>query len=117
MTYTDLFLLDIVNSAPAPDYIDDGRFHWSLVSFPARDGWKVVFSYRSAELSRVDHLVTPQGMVIPVDGVQRLECWYEDDWQRYLASEKVQGGPTEPTTSTWQIAAVPIHQTPRSLDF
>lgn len=53
-------LLDIVESANPPDYMDD---EYSDVPLPARDGWQVSFFYDVGELDYIDRITSPDGVV------------------------------------------------------
>ncbi|MGE8128485.1 hypothetical protein ACQKQD_16040 [Methylobacterium sp. NPDC080182] len=54
-------LLDIVESANPPDYLED---EYSNVTFGARDGWSVTFFYDCGELDYIDNIITPDNLVI-----------------------------------------------------
>ncbi len=52
-------LLDIVESANPPGYLDDG----SDVTLQARDSWQVSFFYDVGDLDYIDRITTPEGLV------------------------------------------------------
>lgn len=53
-------LLDIVESTNAPEYQDA----YCNLTMPARDGWSVTFFYDVGELDYIDHIITPDNLVI-----------------------------------------------------
>lgn len=54
-------LLDIVESANPPDYLDD---EYSTVTFRARDGWSVTILYDCGELDYIDSIITPDNLSV-----------------------------------------------------
>lgn len=54
-------LLDIVESANPPDYLED---EYSTVTFAARDGWAVTIFYDCGELDYIDSIITPDNLAV-----------------------------------------------------
>lgn len=67
MSYTDEFLLDIVNSCASPDF-DAER--WGDQQFAAKDGWSVTVFYTSGQPDYLSAIIAPDGI--------EVECWEDD---------------------------------------
>lgn len=92
-------LIRIAHSANPPDCCEPGEC--GNLTFPAMDGWQVVFFYDVGDLDHIDHFITPSGETIGLWGDDipaelddreedqcfgTLHCWRDhEDTDRLLA--------------------------------